>query len=140
MVMLLFDERVTLLLMVVATLVVVVTAPPLRLRVVVLPPADFAKVSVCPLVGVTEIAPPVLVNVAELLSGEVMVSGLAPPPEVNVMAEAPVAPELDDNINEGVPNTSGPPPVIETTTLGEIVIVLLDPGARKLVVPGEALV
>ena len=131
---------VTLALTVVATLVVVVTGPPLRLSVVVLLPVDFANVNVCPLVGVTLIAPPVVVNVAEPLSGAVIVSGLDPPPELNVIEEAPVAPERFDNINDGVPNISGPPPVIDTRLLAAIVIVLVDPGARKLVVPGEALI
>ena len=80
--------------------------------------------------------PPLFVeNVAELLSGAVMVSEFAPPPESKVIEEAPVAPEELDNINEGVPKRNGPPPWTDTSVLRGIVIEPLELGARKLVVP-----
>ena len=79
--------------MLVAAEVVVVTGPQLRLRVVVLTPADLAKVNVWPAVGVMAMEPPVveIVEVKPMPSGRVMVRSLAPPPELMVIAEAPEA-------------------------------------------------
>lgn len=109
MVMFLLDETVTAESMAVL-MAVVVTAPPLRFNVVAPAPADFENVSDCPAVGAIEIAPPVVVMLAVELSGEVIVSELAPPPE---SIETEDAPEIDDpapKIIDGAPNRNGPPP------------------------------
>ena len=84
----LLEATVTLPFTVVSAELVVVTAPPFKLSVVVPAPADFEKVNACPAVGVIVIAPPVVDSVAEEASGEIILRGLAPPPEVTKTDEA----------------------------------------------------
>jgi hypothetical protein len=139
-VMLLFDATVTLAFTFVAALVVVVTAPPLRFSVVAPLPAVFANVNVCPAVGVIVIPPPVVVTVALPLSGAVIASGFAPPPESIATEDAPDTVDPAPNVNAGVPNLIGPPPFTVSPNPPASVTEPLALGAKKLVVPGVTFV
>jgi hypothetical protein len=128
------------LIVVVAALEVVVTGPPFRFKIVVPAPVDFENVNVCPAVGAMLIAPPVVERVAEEASGDLTSKGFAPPPELTVIAEAPVIDDAVPKINNGVPMRIGPPPPIDKAKLGDKVIEPDDEAARKRVVPGDAFV
>jgi len=121
--------------------VVVVTAPPFKLRDTTLPlTADFCTVNVCPAVGAIAIVPPV-VEILELKptpSGTVIASALAPPPELTVTADAPVAAMVEPlprNVSDGVLTVTAPPPAIVSVRPEATVTEPPVACALKLVVP-----